>query len=132
VTPRRARTALLGIFVGCLVLQCAVLILNRSAVGPEEFTASLLTLLKIYSVPLRLSWAAPSRGGAGGASPAVCWAAILLAVSWNVLLVARTLAFGIATEDSVSDLIKYLEMVSAAASFLVAGMLAFFFGKSAK
>src|SRR6267142_1093545 len=119
MTPRRARLALLWMFVGCLILQCGVLFLDRSAVWPEDLVTSLLTLLKIYSVPLAVilgSLFARPRATTS-ASPGICWAALLLAACWNLLLVWRTVACGFATEDSVSDLTKYLEAVSSAGSF---------------
>ena len=135
MTPRLPRNILFAVFIGGLALQCATLYVSRAAIWPEELSGSLLTLLKIYSVPLAVilggTFARP-RGGAGGASATVCWAAIILSVCWNVLLAARTTAFGLARENSISDLIKYLESISAGASFLIAGMLAFCFGKSAK
>lgn len=134
MTPTRARSLLLCIFILCLVLQCGVLVLNQSAMWPEDLLKSLLTLLKLYSVPLAVIFGGifARPGGATGPSAGVSWAAVLVASCWNLLLVWRTIAFGLASQDSVSDLTKYLEDVSSAASFLVAGMLAFFFGKSSK
>jgi hypothetical protein len=48
---------------------------------------------------------------------------------WNLLLAWRSISFSIAAQDSVSDLIKYLDSIASSSSFLVAGVLTFFFAK---
>jgi hypothetical protein len=134
MTPRRTRSTILFVFLGCLALNVIILASSRSSVWPEEFQATLLKILSIYSVPLAVilgGFFAQPR--AGSTAPAgLCWAALILAVCWNMLLLWRTIAFSLVNVDSVSDLTKYLEAVSSAASFLIVGSLAFFFGKTAE
>jgi hypothetical protein len=134
MTPRRTRSTILFVFLGCLALNVIIFASSQSSVWPEEFQATLLKILSIYSVPLAVIlggfFAQPRAGSRASAS--LCWAALILAVCWNILLVWRTIAFSLASDDSVSDLTKYLEAVSSAASFLIVGSLAFFFGKTAE
>jgi hypothetical protein len=54
---------------------------------------------------------------------------MVLAVLWNLLLIARFLAFCFAERDSVGALVQYLDSVATSSSFLVAGVVVFFFGK---
>lgn len=57
------------------------------------------------------------------------WAALILAILWNLLLLWRVLAFALADEDIVSGLISDLKTSSTASMFLVSGALAYFFSK---
>ena len=60
----------------------------------------------------------------------LAWTALVLAALWNVLLIARTVSFSLAGEDSATDLVKYIDAVGSGGAFLIAGVLTFFFGKS--
>jgi hypothetical protein len=53
----------------------------------------------------------------------------MLSLPWNFLLLWRSLAFTFAQKDSATELMKYLDGVASASSFLVTGGLAFFFAK---
>lgn len=129
---RRTRTILVVLFVAALSLHALVLLLNRDAMWPEDLQAALLAVLSIYSVPLAtiLGGLFATRSRTPRAAPALCWAAIAVAGLWNALLLWRTLSFGMAAEDSVTDLVKYLQAVAAGGSFLLVGLLAYFFSQA--
>jgi hypothetical protein len=134
MSMNRVRFGLMSVFLLSLAAQLAALFLVRTRMWPNEFQDLLLKLLAIYSVQLGVVLGgifAQSRNPLADPAPALAWAALLLAVIWNLLLVSRSLlfAFAGAEGDSVTDLMKYLEGISSASSFLVAGGLAFFFGK---
>lgn len=129
-----ARAVLFTLFLGALLVQVTALFLMRHAMWPDEFQALLLKLISIYSVPLAVvagNLLAQPRAGSESVTAALAWSAILLTLVWNLLLVARSVGFAMAKHDSVTSLISYLDSVAAASSFLIAGVLAFFFEKTA-
>lgn len=132
ITIVRARAYLLTVFLTGLLIHSIALIYAylRPAIYPETLTQLLIKILGIYSIHFAIIF-----GGIFGqsvtktqkASKAIFWIAFSLAILWNLLLVWRTVVFSFASEDSSLELSKYLEEVSKASSFLVAGALAFFF-----
>jgi hypothetical protein len=132
MTMNRARYGLLAIFGVGLVIQVVAFFSVSQRMWPEDLQALIIKLLGLYSVPFGVilggMFAQPKErlkevpGGIGVA-------ALLVAILWNSLLVWRTLSFRFATQDSATAVIQYMEAVSGAGAFLVAGMLAFFFGK---
>jgi hypothetical protein len=132
MSMNQARFGLMGIFLACLVLQIGAYFLVRGKMWPEEFLSLLLKLLGIYSVQLGVVlggiFAQPKAPLAKPPS-GLAWTALGLAALWNLLLVWRSISFSLAPSDNVADLTKYLDTISAGSSFLVAGVVAFFFGK---
>ena len=129
------RYGLLATFLLGLVVQLGALIHVRNAMFPEEFQSVLIRLLSIYSAQLGVILGgifAQSGRSAENPPAGVAATALALALLWNVLLAWRTIDFSIAGQDSPSDLMKYLDSIAASSSFLVAGALAFFFGKKKK
>jgi hypothetical protein len=133
MTGRKAQFGLMFMFLGCLGANAVVLVLARSEIFPDELQETLLKILSIYSVPLAaiLGGIFAQQRKSSGASPGESWAALIVAAFWNLLLLWRIFAFLFSEHDSISDLTKYLESISSAASFLIVGVLAYFFGKSA-
>jgi hypothetical protein len=132
MSMNHARFGLMGVFLISLMVQLGAFFLARGRMWPEEFQGLILKVLAIYSVQLgvvlggifaqpRTALADPPRG--------LAWSALLLAGLWNLLLVARSISFSFATEDSATDLMKYIDAIGSGGAFLVAGVLAFFFGK---
>jgi len=133
VTMNRVRYGLMGMFFLGLIVQLVALFHVRTAMWPEEFQAVLLRILGIYSAQLGLVLGgifAQPKPRLSNPPAGLAWVALGLVLFWNVLLGWRTIAFSIAEQDSTSDLMKYLDSIAASSSFLVAGALAFFFGKS--
>ena len=134
---QRAQMVLASVFVVFLILQIGMIIYVYSLEGiyPEDVTNILLKMLIIYSVPLGII-----LGGVFGKgirsktnAPVVAFfLALVLAIVWNILLAWRGIAFALTTDDSVSQLINYLDVVATASTFLVAGSLSYFFSKEEK
>lgn len=132
MSMNQARFGLMGIFVGSLLVQLVALFVIRSQMWQEDFQTLIVKLLGIYSVQLAVVLGgvfAQPKAPLADPPLGLSLTAMLLAVLWNLLLVLRFLAFCFAAQDSVGALIKYLDSVAAASSFLVAGVMAFFFGK---
>lgn len=129
----QARYGLMGVFCAGLMLQLGALFHVRNAMWPEEFQTVLLRILGIYSAQLGIVLGAIfARPKAPSSNPpaGLAWTALALALFWNLLLAWRTIAFSVSEQDSTTDLIEYFDSIAAGSSFLVAGALAFFFGKS--
>jgi hypothetical protein len=132
MTMNQARFALLGVFVGCLVVQLGAFFMTRSKMWPEDFLSLTLKLLAIYSVQLGVVIGgifAQPRTPMADPPAGLTWTALALAALWNFLLVWRSVSFSIAPQDSVGDLIKYIDTIGAGSSFLVSGVVTFFFGR---
>ena len=130
----RARVALVALFLGGFALQAAAVVYTytKGEILSKEVLSLLVRLLAVYSVPLAVIFGGvfgQQDGGERRAPSFAFWLAAVLAGVWNVLLAWRTVAFTVAAEDSVPELAEYLEAVSSAGSFLVAGALAYFFTK---
>jgi protein-S-isoprenylcysteine O-methyltransferase Ste14 len=132
MTMNQARFGLMSIFLASLILQLGAFLAIRSKMWPEDLLNLVLKLLGIYSVQLSVVLAgifAQPRAGLADPPAGLAWTALLLTTLWNLLLVWRSVSFSVAAQDSVGDLIKYIDTVASASSFLVAGVIAFFFGK---
>jgi hypothetical protein len=132
MSMNQARFGLIAIFLGCLLLQLGALFLTRNKMWPDDFLAVMLKLVSIYSVQLGVVFGgifAQPRPPLADPPAGLAWTAVALAAMWNLLLIWRTVSFGFAEQDSPAALIKYLDSVASASSFLVAGVIAFFFGK---
>jgi hypothetical protein len=130
----RARAVLVAIFLTGFVLQAIAVVytFSKGEILSKEVLALLARLLAVYSVPLAVILGGvfgQHKGGLRRASGFAFWLAAVLAGIWNLLLMWRTIAFSLASEDSVPELSAYLETISSAGSFLVAGALAYFFTK---
>jgi hypothetical protein len=132
MSMNQARFGLMGIFVGSLAVHLVALFVIRTQMWPADFQALMVKLLGIYSVQLGVVLGgifAQPKAPLANPPIGLSLTAIVLAVLWNLLLVSRFLAFCFAEQDSVGALIQYLDSVAASSSFLVAGVVVFFFGK---
>ena len=134
MTMNGARFVLLSVFIGFLIVQMVALSIVNQKMWPDEFQAAILKVLAVYSVHLTVILGAifGQTGTQVKDAPAeLAWAAILLALLWNLLLGWRAVSFSLASQDSVQNLVKFYDGVSSTSSFLVAGALTFFFTKGA-
>lgn len=132
MSMNQARFGLMGIFLVGLVLQLGALFHVRQGLWEEDFDKLILRLLAIYSAQLGLvlgGMFAQPKTALADPPAGLAWSALALVALWNLLLVWRMVSFSLAEQDSVANLMKYLDSIAAGSSFLVAGVLAFFFGK---
>lgn len=140
MTMTRARIVLIAMFVGSLAIQILAVIVtySKGTIAYDDLTNLLVKLLVIYSVHLGVIFGAIfAQAGRekDKAPPSTAFSvAVILAAMWNLLLVWRSVSFGMAaydpdSEDNVDQLSSYLQTISSAGSFLVTGALAFFFTK---
>ena len=145
MNPTRARSWLVWTFIVGLSVQClAIIAANLSrAIGTPDVEDLLKRLLAIYSIHFAVilgslfakSTRAPETEQNASDAALAFRVAITLSILWNLMLVWRTVQFGFHAFDTQSQdrtelLASYLDSVASASSFLVAGALAFFFGKS--
>jgi hypothetical protein len=145
MTLMRARTLLVSIFLCCLVVECfcILIVYTKGAISSNDVTTLLVKMLEIYSVPLAVIlggiFARPAKvtleGGIETAPSTAFWVSVAVAIVWNALLLWRGVGFSVAAfrlsiEDNVSFFSSYLDSISKASSFLVAGALAYFFSKT--
>jgi hypothetical protein len=138
----KARMCLVWTFIIGLSTQCLAIIAAfcSRAISTADLIDLLKLLLSIYSIHF-----AVILGSIFGKSSAMTGTkkvaslpfrmSMSLSVLWNLMLIWRTLQFGInafdtRSTDSTALLVSYLSSVAGASSFLVAGALAFVFGRS--
>jgi hypothetical protein len=145
MTLVRARILLVSIFLCGLILECicVLIVYSKGAITSSDVTTLLVKMLEIYSVPLAVILggifarpAKPTQVGASESAPSTAfWVSVGLALVWNALLLWRGIVFSVAAfrpsiEDNVNFFASYVEAISKASSFLVAGALAYFFSKT--
>lgn len=129
-----SRAILLSIFGGALVIECVAMFIAgyRGVIYSSDVTDLVVKLLAVYSVHFAVMIGgifARTGRPAGRPTTLTRGIAIGLASMWNLLLLVRILAFAAADTDSIVELDRYVTLISAGGSFLVAGMLAYFFSK---
>lgn len=147
MTYPKARTALVVLFVCALVVQVSAVVLtySKGLITDNDLVNVLLKLLAIYGVHLTViigGIVAQAQDNKvkprpQGVPSTAFWVALTLASLWNLLLVWRSVKFGLAaydenSEDNVELLTNFIEKIAAGGSFLVAGFLTFFFAKREK
>jgi hypothetical protein len=140
MTVVKSRVVLTSVFVLGLVVQVIAVMLaySKGAIASGDLISLLTKLLAVYGVHFAVIiggiLAQHQNAQPAQVSTIAFCLAVALSLIWNVLLVWRSVLFGMAaydvnTEDSVIRLLSYLESISSAGSWLVAGALAFFFTK---
>jgi hypothetical protein len=134
MTFEKLRNTILQIFIACLVIQIIFISIPyfRGEMYPKDLVIILGKLLAIYGVHFAIV-----IGGILGAqkeakkkvSKGLLWVSILLIILWNILIAWRSIAFAFSDNDLVKDFLLYLETISSASSFLIAGVLAYLFTK---
>ena len=133
MTDTRAKIILTGVFLLSLAVQFIGISAVQSTMWPQDYQSVLLKLLHIYSVPLGVATGgilATSKSKDGAVDGSLVWISLALVLLWNGIFVTRTLAFCFAAHDSAKDLMEFYQEISTGSSFLIAGVLAFFFRKA--
>jgi hypothetical protein len=133
---KTVRLWLLFLFVASLVAHYGAFayIYLTKAIDAPNLEVLILQILAIYSIPLSVILGAlfgQDDQKEMCANPSAFYAAFVLSILWNGLLLGRTFVFvcGFAEDEHVGDLTGFLQNTSAASMFLITGALAFFFAK---
>lgn len=140
MTVAWARVVLVAIFlIGLAVQLVAVMVAySKNFIAYGDLTNLLTKLLAVYSVHLAVIFGGIFAQQQNDQQVLVTATpfrlAVALAVGWNLLLMWRSVMFGMAAfdpekDDNVDRLSSYIENIASASSFLVTGALAFFFAK---
>jgi hypothetical protein len=136
MTFKKTRLHLLLIFFIALFIQltCFYICFLREVIFPDDLTLLVTETLNLYSVHLAiiLSTLFLDMSKNSIVDKNLYIVCISIVVFWNLLLFVRVLIFLTSKHDDPVDLLRYLNNVSASSSFLVAGILAFFFSKNAQ
>jgi hypothetical protein len=126
---------LLSFLIGLIVqLLLSFIAWSKDIIGNESFQRLLLIVLKIYSVHLAVilgSSFVPKLSSSKVSSKNGFLLAICLCLIYNLLLVTRVCIFTFSTEDDIDALISFLTDMALNASFLVAGVLSYYFSNEA-
>ena len=132
-----AQLWLLGIFLLFFAIQIVLLLvcLTSNGIGPEQLKDLVVQLLTIYSVPLSIIIAGVfAKRHRTVRLNAIFYASVVLAMLWNFLFVWRTVELTLAAIDQGEDRAKYfseyLDSVSKASTFLISGILSYYFAKT--
>lgn len=136
MTYTRTRLHLLLIFFIALVinLACFFICFFKDIIYQDDLTLLVTETLRLYSVHLAIILSTLFLDVSKNmiVDKSLYLVCISIVVFWNLLLFARVLIFLVSKMDDPADLLKYLNTVSASSSFLVAGILAYFFSKNAQ
>lgn len=133
MTFAQARTRLTYIFIFFFAFNNLLIVIPfvKNSYGSESLINIMTRILVVYSVHV-----AVIVGGVFGqkdsrrdlTSKNSFWIALIMALLWNVLLSFRLIVFTfIETDTTDEDLIKYIDTIAPASSFLVSGALTYFF-----
>lgn len=136
MTFEKFRNKILQIFIGCLVLQiiCISVPYFRGEMYSKDLVIIFGKLLGIYAIHF-----AVIIGGIFGSlddsnrkvPKGILGTSLLLIILWNVLIGWRSISFALSEDDPVKDLLFYIETISTASTFLIAGVLSYLFTKRA-
>jgi hypothetical protein len=130
------RYLVLACFLIGLIIQLVVVyhLERKGALLPPEPHQLVVLLLTVYSV--HLSVIMGGLFGSGGSSirgnRGTAVVAITLSALWNLLLVVPVMMFCLAKQAVVADLQAELTDIAGMSSFLVAGMLSYYFSRREK
>jgi hypothetical protein len=139
VTIRRAQIWIAAVFLVGLLCNSAAILLAwaRGAIYADNVRSMLETLLAVYSAPLAIVIAGFFGQDRADEKPffSTFWAAIAVTCMWNLFLLwagTELLISAFASsprESAIDDFSSYVTTISASATFLVSGVLTYFFVK---
>jgi hypothetical protein len=128
---------LLAIFLIFFALQTALLVVCRTSngVGADKLKDLIVQLVTIYSVPLSVIIAGIfAKRRRAAKLDGIFYVSAVLAILWNGLFAWRTVELTLAAigvgEDKAKDFSEYLESVSKVSTFLISGLLTYYFAKA--
>ena len=131
---RHTRTGLIVVFIlGFFANVLSILYLYFNG-GLEDYDATntIVVTAEIYSIPLGVILAgifAQNRDPDEPVNRNIFLVAIVMSLTWNLLLIWRSLAFVMASFPDITLYIDELKNLANKSLFMVAGILAYFFAK---
>jgi len=139
MTFRSAQLRIAATFLAGLLCNSAAVLITyaRGSIFADNLRTMLETLLAAYSAPLAIVIAGFFGQETSDQKPVAStfWLAIIVSVSWNVFLLWGGIgllasSFGSQPEESaIDDFSSYVSAISSSATFLVSGVLTYFFVK---
>jgi hypothetical protein len=132
-----AQLRLLSIFLFFFAIQALLLVVCRvsNGLGPDKLKDLIVQLITIYSVPLSVTIAGMfAKKRRAAKLDGIFYASLVLAILWNGLFAWRTCELALAAigvgEDKAKDFSDYMESVSKVTTFLISGLLTYYFAKA--
>jgi hypothetical protein len=132
-----AQLRLLSIFLFFFAIQALLLVVCRvsNGLGPDKLKDLIVQLITIYSVPLSVIIAGMfAKKRRAAKLDGIFYASLVLAILWNGLFAWRTCELALAAigvgEDKAKDFSDYMESVSKVTTFLISGLLTYYFAKA--
>lgn len=120
------------IFLALSILSYFITLM-KGMIYSDNFTDLVVSILTVYSVPLAIILSTlfidTSKFPPSVDKP-LLYVCIGVVILWNLLLYGRIVYFLFSSDDNTTLLMNYLKTVAATSSFLVAGILSYFFSKS--
>jgi hypothetical protein len=132
-----AQLWLLSIFLFFFALQTVLLVFCQvsNGIGAEKLKDLIVQLVTIYSIPLSVIIAGIfAKRRRTAKLDGIFYASVVLAILWNGLFAWRTCELTLAAigvgEDKAKDFSDYMESVSKVTTFLISGLLTYYFAKA--
>ena len=132
-----AQLWLLSIFLFFFAVQTVLLVVCQvtNGIGAEKLKDLIVQLVTIYSIPLSVIIAGIfAKRRRAAKLDGIFYASVVLAILWNSLFAWRTVELTLAAigvgEDKAKDFSEYIESVSKVSTFLISGLLTYYFAKA--
>jgi hypothetical protein len=132
-----AQLWLLSIFLSFFAFQTVLLVVCQvsNGIGADKLKDVIVQLITIYSIPLSVIVAGIfAKRRRKAKLDGIFYASVVLAILWNGLFAWRTCELALAAigvgEDKAKDFSSYMESVSKASTFLISGLLTYYFAKA--
>lgn len=132
---KTARTTIASTYLGFFLAlaSCSVVPLIRGEIYVDDLSALLYSLVLAFSIPLAIIAAGIYAGHTVHRTQVPrfpFWSVLVLSLLWNGLLSWRIVVFCFGSaDDSVSDLVDYVNNTASKSSFLISAGLSFLFAK---
>jgi membrane protease YdiL (CAAX protease family) len=132
-----AQLWLLSIFLFFFAVQTVLLVVCQvtNGIGAEKLKDLIVQLVTIYSIPLSVILAGIfAKRRRAAKLDGIFYASVVLAILWNGLFAWRTVELTLAAigvgVDNAKYFSEYLESVSKVSTFLISGLLTYYFAKA--
>jgi hypothetical protein len=134
-----AQLWLLTIFLAFFAFQTVLLVVCQvlNGIGADKLKDLIVQLITIYSIPLSVIIGGIfAKMRRTSKLDGVFYASVALVILWNALFAWRTCELTLAAigmgEDKAKDFSNYVESVSKLSTFLISGLLTYYFAKAPK